>query len=68
MKKKLFGNKIIVDCSYCNNSFIQNYCLECAKSKQIKNGKCRSFSYDPLLREPRSVTLSGNYTADDFKL
>ncbi len=68
MKKKLFGNKIITDCVYCSNSDYDGYVVDCKKGKQIKNGKCRSFEYDPLMREPRSITLSGNYTADDFKI
>ncbi len=68
MKYKLFGKNIAPDCSYCDNSAYENGIIACKKNKTIKEGKCRSFCYDPLLREPRSVTLAGSYTAEDFKL
>ncbi len=68
MKNKLFGNNISPDCSYCANAFFENGIVACRKSKHISDGKCRSFSYDPLMRVPRTVTLRGTYTAEDFKL
>ncbi len=68
LKNKLFGNNIVPDCSYCENSSFENGFIACRKSKHISQGKCRSFSYDPLLRVPRTITLQGIYTADDFKL
>ena len=48
MKKSLFGKNIPVNCSYCEYSGIENDIMFCKKSKQVKNGKCRSFKYDPL--------------------
>lgn len=68
MKYKLFGKNIKPDCSYCSNSNIENGIIGCKKSKVIKDGKCRAFQYDPLLRVPVSVSISGSFTADDFKL
>ncbi len=68
MKNKLFGNRIPPSCTYCKNALSDGYAVVCSKSKQIKNGKCRSFDYDPLMREPKSITLHGTYTAEDFKL
>lgn len=68
MKYKFFKKNIMPDCNYCEYSDFENDTAVCKKSKVIKNGKCRSFSYDPLMRVPTSVSLSGNYTADDFKL
>lgn len=68
MKNKLFGKNIVPDCSYCGNSAFENGIIVCKKLKHIKDGKCRSFDYNPLLRVPRKVSLYGNYTADDFKL
>ncbi len=68
MKYKFFGKNILPDCTYCANSEFDNGTHMCKKGKLIKEGKCRSFSYDPLLRVPTSVSISGNYTADDFKL
>ena len=68
MKNKLFGRNITPACTYCDNSYFENGVIGCQKSKQIKNDKCRSFSYNPLLRVPVRVSLYGNYTAEDFKL
>lgn len=68
MKYKLFGKNITPDCSYCEYSGIENGLIGCRKSKRIKDGKCRSFNYDPLQRVPTSITVSGRFTADDFKL
>ena len=55
MKNKLFGKNIVPDCAYCDNAVFEN-------------AKCRAFDYNPLLRVPRSVTLRGTYTIEDFKL
>lgn len=68
MKKKLFGKNIVPDCSYCIHSGFENGVIACKKLRHIENNRCRAFVYDPLLRVPRSVTLHGNYTAEDFKL
>ena len=56
MKKSLFGKNIPVNCSYCEYNGIENDIMFCKKSKQVKDGKCRSFKYDPLLRMP-NVTV-----------
>ena len=68
MKNKLFGKNIKPDCKYCAFSDTGSGAEGCKKSKVMKDGKCRSFSYDPLLRVPVSVSISGNFTAEDFKL
>ena len=68
MKNKLFEKNIKPDCRYCAFSANGQGSTGCQKSKELKDGKCRSFSYDPLLRVPVSVSISGNFTADDFKL
>ena len=65
---KLFGKNIAPDCSYCAHGTTQNGRLVCVKSKVLSDGKCRSFSSDPLLRVPLSVSLSGNFTPEDFQL
>ncbi len=68
MKNKFFGKNISPDCSYCANAFFENGIVACQKSRHMENGRCRAFNYDPLMRVPRSITLSGTYTAEDFKL
>lgn len=44
MKKSLFGKNIPVNCSYCEYNGIENDIMFCKKSKQVKDGKCRSSS------------------------
>ncbi len=68
MKNKLFGKNIVPDCAYCDNAAVENGEVVCKKAKKIEDGKCRAFDYNPLLRVPRSVTLRGTYTIEDFKL
>lgn len=68
MKNKLFGKNIVPDCAYCDNAIFENGVFGCKKGRHIENAKCRAFDYNPLLRVPRSVTLRGTYTIEDFKL
>ena len=68
MKKSLFGKNIPVNCSYCEYNGIENDIMFCKKSKQVKDGKCRSFKYDPLLRMPNVTVFKTDFSAKDFKL
>ncbi len=68
MKKSLFGQNINTNCAYCENYILENDIAYCQKGKQIKNGKCRNFKYDPLLRMPKIISVPSSYSADDFKL
>ncbi len=68
MKKKLFGQNISTDCSYCENAVIENEMAYCKKGKRIQQGKCRAFRYDPLMRVPKTATQRKKYTSEDFRL
>lgn len=68
MKKKLFGQNILPDCSYCDNAVFENQMAFCKKNKRIQNGKCRAFRYDPLMRTPKSSHIKKNYSIEDFKI
>ena len=68
MKKKLFGQNIRPDCSYCENAVIEKEMAYCQKGKRIQNNKCRAFKYDPLMRVPKASTFNKKYSADDFKI
>ncbi len=68
MKKNLFGQNIVPECAYCENFIFEKNVTYCSKGKQLKNGKCRSFKYDPLMRLPKANELKVTYTADDFKI
>ncbi len=68
MKYKLFGKNITPDCRYCLNFSNEGGKPFCEKSRTIVDGKCRAFKYDPLMRVPVSVSISGNFKAEDFQL
>lgn len=68
MKNKLFGKNIVPECRYCDHAVFEQGVFGCKKSKHLIDGRCRAFSYDPLLRVPASITLSGNFSPSDFKL
>jgi hypothetical protein len=68
MKNKMFGQNIQPDCSYCENSATENSFAYCNKGKQLKNGKCRKFEYDPLMRVPKNSVFKRKYTEQDFKI
>ena len=68
MKKDLFGQNIDPSCAYCENYIFEKDAAYCRKGKEIKNGKCRHFRYDPLMRVPTANAPLNSYSAEDFKL
>ncbi len=68
MKSKLFGANIKPDCTYCKHFVFDQEAVCCNKSRQIKEGKCRKFSYDPLMRIPHGNVFVKKYSENDFKL
>ena len=48
-KSRVFGQNIAPDCAYCANGAPGG----CLKSKEMKDGRCAAFDYDPLRRRPR---------------
>ena len=68
MKYKLFGKNISPDCSYCLNADLSGAKPVCVKDRMIQDGRCRAFRYDPLMRVPVSVSISGSFTAEDFRI
>ncbi len=69
-KKLPFGKNIRPSCAYCKYGVDQGEKRLCSLHKEMKNGNCKKFSYDPLLREPHTApTLSTDgFTSEDFKL
>ena len=61
---KLFGNNIAVDCSY----WAANGEQICVKNKAVIDGKCRKFSYNPLLRKPFKPPVLPKFDPEDFQL
>ena len=66
---RLFGNHIEPNCEYCDN------CIEngkgvtiCRAKREIKDGKCFRFKYNPLLRVPHEMPRLPQYDPKDFEL
>jgi len=69
VKSKLFGNNIAVSCLYCENCIVNSDGEQiCVKNKIITNGKCRRFSYNPLLRKPFRPPVLPKFDPEDFQL
>jgi len=61
-KKALFGANIELNCRYCrHNGAKQGDKPFCTLRLEVKDGKCKKYEYDPLMREPQ-------YNEEDFKL
>ncbi len=69
MKKvKLFGNNIPVSCDYCAHSQINNGVQFCTMNKVLKNGKCRKYVYNPIMRVPMRENTLPKFKPEDFAL
>ncbi len=69
-KKALFGKGVAPDCRYCRrNGGKPGEKPLCTLKTEVKNGRCRRFQYDPLMREPRTAPpLNKDFSEEDFKL
>ena len=68
MKKQLFGKNIVPSCSYCTHSQKEGSTQFCNARKVLKNGKCRKFVYNPIMRTPRGAAKLPSYSSDDFSI
>ena len=68
MKKQLFGGNIVPSCAYCTHSKKVGSAQFCDANKTLKNGKCRKFCYNPIMREPRGMAPLPSYSKEDFAL
>ncbi len=68
MKRKLFGNNITPNCAYCDNFSDEADKRGCTKNKEIKNGKCKKFDYNPILRTPKSEVKMMQFSKEDFEI
>jgi len=64
----LFGNNIDVSCEYCHNAQKINGITICKANKQIINGGCSRFRYNPLMRVPKTAPVFPKYDPKDFEL
>ena len=67
-RKKLFGNNITIDCSYCQHYITENSEKICELGRTIKKGKCRKFNYNPTMRVPATKSNFSEFSPDDFKI
>ncbi len=69
MPHKLFGKNISPDCQYCDYCVIDIQGAQiCTKNRCMVKGKCRKFSYNPLLRKPFAQPVLPKYNPEDFVL
>ncbi len=72
MALKLFKSSIEPQCAYCEHSEIAPggnvaVCRKIGGIMQL-HSKCKKYKYDPLKREPKTISLSGDYSKEDFEL
>ncbi len=68
MSKNLFGKNIEPNCEYCDRYDKDGDAFICTAKKQIKNGKCRKFQYNPTLRVPKSENNLMDFNKEDFDI
>ncbi len=66
--KKLFGNNIDASCEYCHHAQKVNDIFICTLNKTLTNGKCMQFSYNPLMRVPRTMPNLPKFDPKDFEI
>ena len=68
MKKKLFGSHIVPSCVYCTHSKTEGSTQFCEANRTLKNGKCKKFDYNPIMRDPKGMAPLKAFTKEDFEL
>ena len=64
----MFGNNIETSCTYCENAVIHPQGAICRLNRVIKNGKCRKFIYNPVMRVPLKQKKLQSFSKEDFTL
>lgn len=68
-QNQLFGRNIEPNCRYCIHMFDDDSTAKCMLGKDIENGPCKKYKYDPFSREPkRQLSVKNDYDESDFKL
>ena len=69
---KLYGKNITPSCQYCLyyvESAEQPGTMICDRGKDTSNGNvCKTFRYEPTLREPKEQPLLAEFSPEDFKI
>lgn len=69
-KAKLFGANIPQNCIYCLHNSGKDQDTVCSVAQTMKDGKCKKYTYNPLMREPRKQAglKREQYKSEDFSL
>ena len=69
-KTPLFGGSVEPSCAYCRHNSGSEGQVLCSLRKERKDGSCKNYQYDPLMREPRVAPplRTSQFTVEDFKL
>lgn len=72
MALKIFKNDIEPQCAYCEYAQITSdksaaVCRKIGGIMQL-HSKCKKYKYDPLKREPKSISFSGDFSREDFEI
>ncbi len=72
MALKIFNKNIESQCAFCEHGTTigKGETVLCRKMGAVMQSfsKCKKFKYDPLKREPRVISFSGDFSKDDFSL
>ncbi|MBQ3418064.1 MAG: hypothetical protein IJH32_09580 [Ruminococcus sp.] len=66
--KKVFGNNIVPSCSYCEFSQTEGEKQYCTKNGTLRNGKCRKFRYNPIMRTPHTMAPLQQFDQESFTI
>lgn len=70
--KSIFKKNIDPQCAYCEHgtATADTSTVICKKQGAVMQSysKCKKFKYDSLKREPKSITLSSDFSKEDFSL
>ncbi len=72
MALKLFKGNIEPQCAYCEFAEITKgsevaVCRKIGGIMQL-HSKCKKYKYDPLKRQPKTISLSGDFSKEDFEI
>lgn len=67
---KIFNKNTEPQCALCEYGIASGESVVCRKAGGVMTpySKCRKFKYDPLKREPKVITVSKDFSKEDFEL
>lgn len=72
MALKLFKSNVEAQCAHCEYAQITpgSNVAVCKKIGGIMqlHSKCKKYKYDPLKREPKTISFSGDFSKEDFEI